>query len=85
MLSTITSKGQITIPKKVRERLGLKAGDKVELILVGNDEVSLKVVRKNVDEVYGILSDSGHKNHTVDQMKQAIAKKIIEKYSDASA
>ncbi len=85
MLSTITSKGQITIPKKVRERLGLKAGDKVELILVGNDEVSLKVVRKNVDEVYGILSDSGHKSHTVDQMKQAIAKKIIEKYSDASA
>ena len=80
MISTITAKGQITIPKKIRERLQLKTGDKVEFILTGNDEVSLKLVKKNVDEVFGILSDSGHKIHTVEQMKQAIARKMKEKY-----
>ena len=32
----ITSKGQITIPKKVREELHLKSGDKVSIETEGN-------------------------------------------------
>ncbi|MBN1894039.1 AbrB/MazE/SpoVT family DNA-binding domain-containing protein, partial [bacterium] len=32
MVSTMTSKGQLTVPKKVRERLKLHAGDKLEFI-----------------------------------------------------
>ena len=34
MAATITSKGQVTIPKRVRDQLGLKAGSKVEFVLV---------------------------------------------------
>jgi antitoxin PrlF len=31
-MSRLTSKGQVTIPKPVRERLGLQPGDEVEFI-----------------------------------------------------
>ena len=31
MATTVTSKGQVTIPKRVRDGLGLKAGSKVEI------------------------------------------------------
>ena len=31
--STISSKGQVTIPQEVRRRLGLEAGDRVEFVL----------------------------------------------------
>lgn len=31
MYATITSKGQITLPKALRDALGLKAGDKIAL------------------------------------------------------
>ncbi|MDQ6677369.1 MAG: AbrB/MazE/SpoVT family DNA-binding domain-containing protein [Acidobacteriota bacterium] len=34
--STVTSKGQITVPKRVRERLGLKAGDSLEFVTDGD-------------------------------------------------
>lgn len=34
MTSTLSSKGQITVPKAVRERLGLRAGTRVEFELV---------------------------------------------------
>ena len=32
MTSKITSKGQVTLPKSVRERLGIEAGDRLEFI-----------------------------------------------------
>lgn len=31
--STISSKGQVTVPREVRKRLGLKSGDRVEFVL----------------------------------------------------
>ena len=80
MLSTVTSKGQITIPKKIRDKLKLRTGDKVELALIGDNEISIKPVSKTVDEVYGILHDSKSGTYTVNHMKQAIAKKIAEKF-----
>ncbi len=39
--SKLTSKGQITIPKSVRDRMGLKSGDKLEWITKG-DKVSFR-------------------------------------------
>jgi AbrB family looped-hinge helix DNA binding protein len=31
-ITTVTSKGQVTIPKEVRDKLGLEAGDRVEIV-----------------------------------------------------
>jgi antitoxin PrlF len=31
--STITSKGQLTVPQEIRKRLGLQAGDRVEFVV----------------------------------------------------
>ena len=37
--STISSKGQITIPQEVRNRLGLSSGDRVEFLVEGDRTV----------------------------------------------
>lgn len=42
MATTLTSKGQVTIPKKVRDLLGLKPGSAVEFELTDEGEVILK-------------------------------------------
>ena len=39
-----SSKGQILIPKEIRKRLGLKAGQKVSLKLVGDQKIELTPV-----------------------------------------
>lgn len=38
-MSKVTSKGQTTIPKEIRERLGIKTGDQVAFILRGKEAV----------------------------------------------
>jgi AbrB family looped-hinge helix DNA binding protein len=54
--STVTSKGQVTIPKAIRERLGLAVGDKLEFTV---DEEGRIVARPDEvgDGVFGILRD----------------------------
>jgi antitoxin PrlF len=37
--STITSKGQLTIPQEIRKRLGLETGDRVEFVVEGGRTV----------------------------------------------
>lgn len=47
MPTTMTSKGQVTIPKRVRDRLGLKAGSKVEFDV---NEAGYVVIRPANDD-----------------------------------
>jgi AbrB family looped-hinge helix DNA binding protein len=54
--ATITSKGQITIPKDVRARLGLHSGDKISFIFEGDDRVSFIPVTKSVTSLKGIVT-----------------------------
>jgi antitoxin PrlF len=44
MSTTVTSKGQVTIPKAVRDLLGLRAGSKVEFRAGTDGEILLKRV-----------------------------------------
>jgi len=51
--STISSKGQITVPLEIRRRLGLKEGDRVEFV-VAEDRTIIRPARaqKNAFEKY---------------------------------
>lgn len=55
--STMTSKGQVTIPKELRDELGLKPSDRVVFTSSGGG--SLMIRRKNlrVEDVFGMLAD----------------------------
>jgi AbrB family looped-hinge helix DNA binding protein len=44
MATTVTSKGQVTIPKRVRDALKIKPGTKVAIMLTGDKEAILRKV-----------------------------------------
>jgi antitoxin PrlF len=75
-VATLTSKGQVTIPKEVRDVLKLQAGDKVEFVLSDEPAALLKPVTKRVDEVFGRLQKPGRKPVTVERMKEGIRRKL---------
>jgi AbrB family looped-hinge helix DNA binding protein len=55
MQATITSKGQITLPKALRERLHLTPGDRVEFVLDDNDVVRMVPRTMSVTRLKGLL------------------------------
>jgi AbrB family looped-hinge helix DNA binding protein len=51
----MSSKGQITLPKDIRDRLGLKQGDRVRFIVDDDGRVRLLPAKRDVSELFGIL------------------------------
>lgn len=59
MTSTISSKGQITIPQALRRRLGLTTGSQIELREEDGHLVGVKIDSADpVGQVYGCLAES---------------------------
>ncbi len=53
--ATLTSKGQTTLPKEIRERLQLKPGDRLDFVVEPDGRVTLVRVATDVAELRGIL------------------------------
>ena len=54
-LATLTSKGQITIPKQVRQNLGISTGDRVEFIQTAPGRYEVLAVTRDVKTLKGIV------------------------------
>lgn len=67
--SRITAKGQTTLPKAVREALGVGPGDRVRYLVV-DGEVRMRPVRP-IQRLFGALAHDGPPA-TLDDMEQAI-------------
>ena len=70
MKVTLSEKGQVTIPKSLRDRLGLRPGSTLEFEAEGGVLVGRKVHRRDpVDRVYGILADVGPTDTFLDRVR----------------
>lgn len=70
MTSTVSSKGQVTIPKQVRDKLGLVPGTELEFAEENGRLVARKVRHRHpLDTVYGILDLPGGVDATVDDLR----------------
>lgn len=78
--ATLTSKGQMTLPRDVRNDLGLKPGDRVEFVKQGEDYV-LRPRTKRLEDFAGMLHRPGMKPVSIEEMNDGIAEAAAEDYS----
>ena len=72
--STVTSKGQITIPKEIREHLKLRTGHRVEFYVDSAGQVLLKPRNKDIRSLKGIIRSRRRRAVSVEEMNEAIAR-----------
>ena len=68
--ATLTSKGQTTIPKEIRDRLHMKAGDRMTFTLMPDSTVVMRVKSKSTAELAGMLHKKGRKPVPVEQLSR---------------
>lgn len=67
--ATLTTKGQTTIPKEIRERLGLEAGDKLTFTALSDGTVVMRAKTRRLLDLAGSLTRPGQPAVSTNDMK----------------
>jgi AbrB family looped-hinge helix DNA binding protein len=70
--ATLTSKGQLTLPKEVREHLHVSEGDRVEFVIGAGGEVQVRPVTGSVRNLFGCVRRPGVRPPTIEEMEEAL-------------
>jgi AbrB family looped-hinge helix DNA binding protein len=83
--TTITSKGQVTIPKAIRDALGVGPGDRV--LFVRHDDGTVVVQPETVDvrSLKGMLKRYVTRPVSVEEMNEAVAEAAADRYRRATS
>ena len=76
-VATLTSKGQITLPRDVRDDLKLKEGDRVSFEKVDGKYV-LKPQNRSIMDLAGVLHRPGEKALSVEEMDEGVGEALRE-------
>jgi len=78
--TTVTSKGQVTIPKAIREAMGVNPGDRVRFTQREDGTVVVEPETVDVRSLYGRFKRYGSRPVTVDEMNEAIVQAAADRY-----
>ena len=77
--ATITSKGQVTIPKEIRDHLRLRDGRKIRFTVEGENRAVIVPVSRRLSELAGILPKP-KRTATLEEMDEAIGRGAVQRY-----
>lgn len=72
MWATMTSKGQLTVPKEIRDRLSLRAGAKLDFSMQEDGSVRLRALSADPLAVVRLLPPPGRKHVTETEIRAAV-------------
>jgi AbrB family looped-hinge helix DNA binding protein len=67
----MTSKGQITLPKEIRTKLGLRQGDRVRFVIEDDGRVRLMPAKRDISELVGIVP-APKRSISLEEMDEAV-------------
>jgi AbrB family looped-hinge helix DNA binding protein len=77
--ATLSSKGQLVIPKTVREHMHLQTGDRVDFVVQDDGEVVIRPAATDIRDLKGILHKKGRKPVSISEMDEAVRQRAMER------
>ncbi len=66
--TTMTAKGQVTVPREIRDRLGLKSGDKMAFTMLSDGTVVMRPRTRRLADLAGSLTRPGQPKVAIEDM-----------------
>jgi antitoxin PrlF len=66
--TTMTTKGQVTVPREIRDRLGLKSGDKMAFTMLSDGTVVMRPKTRRLADLAGSLTRPGQPKIAIEDM-----------------
>jgi len=79
--TTLTSKGQVTIPKKIREELNLQPGDILSFEIDKGNKITVSTKKRSADHAFGMLYSGDQESFSGEEMDHGVAEYFKMKYS----
>jgi antitoxin PrlF len=85
MFATLTSKGQLTLPKEIRDRLNLDAGSILDFQIQADNTITARQVQPDARRIRGLLKSPHVSPLTVEQMDEALSRHLRDKHAASQA
>ena len=75
----VSDKGQVTLPKALRDRLGIRAGSRLAFRIAADGSLNVQVLAKGSDALFGLLAKPGEPARSLDEMDAAVGAIVRER------
>jgi antitoxin PrlF len=72
MLSTVTDKGQVTLPKAVRDQLGIEPGTKLSFQVQPDGTIQVRMLARGSQGLFGLLAQPGEAARSLAEMDAGV-------------
>ena len=79
MLSTVTDKGQVTLPKAIRDRLGIRAGTRIDFEVQPDDTLKVRVLTRGAAGLFGLIARPGEAARSLDEIEAGVTAAVAER------
>ena len=76
-IATLTSKGQTTLPREIRERLALEPGDQLHFTLLPNGTVVMRAKKRDIASLAGMLRTPGRRPVPIERMNETVREAAV--------
>lgn len=79
MLATVTEKGQVTVPKEIRDRAGIMPGSRLDFEVMDDGSLRVRVLSRGSKTLFGLLQRPGSEPRSIEAMDDGIAAAVSER------
>lgn len=79
MIATVTDKGQVTLPKAIRDLLSIRPGSRIDFQVTADKKLIAQVQTRGSEGLFGLLHRPGQRTVSIEEMDDAITQMVAER------
>ncbi len=76
MFATVSEKGQITLPKKLREQMGIQQGARLDLRLANDGTLVVRLLSRGAGPLFALVARPGEPARSFEEMDEAVSRTV---------